>query len=183
MIKLGLPEADAAIVAGLTDGSGHSGLGRARCQPVAAICPPHPHAAGFNVRPNIHIVLRARPVPLLLSGDNGMGHLVMSRAAEIAIEKSPRHRPRLGQFAIQQPCRPRLCSMPAMPLAHDHDRALFRGRQHANHLPPWGGLDMLLSTGLITAAIPARQREPGRSSTWPPQLRPTARSKPRRFAR
>ena len=31
---------------------------------------------------------------------------------------------------------------------------------NANHLPPWGGLDMLLSTNPIAAAIPAGAETP-----------------------
>lgn len=31
---------------------------------------------------------------------------------------------------------------------------------NANHLPPWGGLDMLLSTNPIAAAIPAGDEKP-----------------------
>ena len=31
---------------------------------------------------------------------------------------------------------------------------------NANHLPPWGGLDMLLSTNPIAAAIPAGEEQP-----------------------
>src|ERR671927_851407 len=42
-------------------------------------------AGGFNKRPNI-TVKRTAPATALVDGDNGMGHLVMSRAAETAIE-------------------------------------------------------------------------------------------------
>src|SRR4030095_2286240 len=41
-----------------------------------------------------------------------------------------------------------------MPLAHDMI-GLYFAVGNANHLPPWGGLDMLLSTNPIAAAIPA----------------------------
>src|SRR5205085_3585027 len=40
-------------------------------------------AGGFNKRPNI-TVTRLAPATALVDGDNGMGHLVMSRAAETA---------------------------------------------------------------------------------------------------
>ena len=48
----------------------------------------------------------------LVDGDNGMGHLVMTRAAEIAIEKAQRCRRRLGRRASQQPRRARRRSTP-----------------------------------------------------------------------
>src|SRR3989440_8116443 len=41
-------------------------------------------AGGFNKRPNISVT-RSAPATALVDGDNAMGHLVMSRAAETAI--------------------------------------------------------------------------------------------------
>jgi LDH2 family malate/lactate/ureidoglycolate dehydrogenase len=46
-----------------------------------------------------------------------------------------------------------------MPLAHDMI-GLYFAVGNANHLPPWGGLDMLLSTNPIAAAIPAGEEPP-----------------------
>jgi len=63
-------------------------------------------AGGFNVRPDIRVV-REFPSTALVNGDNGMGHLVMSRAAAIAIEKA--RVTGIGWVSSQflQPCRPR----------------------------------------------------------------------------
>jgi L-2-hydroxycarboxylate dehydrogenase (NAD+) len=44
-------------------------------------------AGGINPRPDIRII-EERPSTALLDGDNGMGHLVMRRAAELAIAKA-----------------------------------------------------------------------------------------------
>jgi LDH2 family malate/lactate/ureidoglycolate dehydrogenase len=44
-------------------------------------------AGGINAQPNIHVV-SDRTSEALLDGDNGMGHLVMRRAAALAIEKA-----------------------------------------------------------------------------------------------
>ncbi len=44
-------------------------------------------AGGLNLTPNIHIE-RETISTALVNGDNGMGHLVMKRAADIAIEKA-----------------------------------------------------------------------------------------------
>ena len=46
-----------------------------------------------------------------------------------------------------------------MPLAHDMI-GLYFAVGNANHLPPWGGLDMLLSTNPIAVAIPAGDEPP-----------------------
>jgi L-2-hydroxycarboxylate dehydrogenase (NAD+) len=44
-------------------------------------------SGGINARPNIRIV-SDRAGTALIDGDNGLGHLVMKRAAELAIEKA-----------------------------------------------------------------------------------------------
>ena len=44
-------------------------------------------AGGVNPRPDIRVV-QERPGMALIHGDNGMGHLVMQRAAHLAIEKA-----------------------------------------------------------------------------------------------
>ena len=44
-------------------------------------------AGGLNLQPDIRID-RERPAMALIDGDNGMGHLVMHRAALVAIEKA-----------------------------------------------------------------------------------------------
>ena len=46
-----------------------------------------------------------------------------------------------------------------MALPHDMI-GLYFAVGNANHLPPWGGLDMLLSTNPIAAAIPAGDEQP-----------------------
>jgi LDH2 family malate/lactate/ureidoglycolate dehydrogenase len=46
-----------------------------------------------------------------------------------------------------------------MPLAHDMI-GLYLAVGNANHLPPWGGVEMLLSTNPIAAAIPAGEEPP-----------------------
>ena len=47
----------------------------------------------------------------------------------------------------------------AMPLAHDMI-GLYFAVGNANHLPPWGGIDMLLSTNPIAVAVPALEEPP-----------------------
>ena len=44
-------------------------------------------AGGINASPNIRVISE-RASTALIDGDNGMGHLVMRRAAELAIEKA-----------------------------------------------------------------------------------------------
>jgi L-2-hydroxycarboxylate dehydrogenase (NAD+) len=156
LAKMGLPEPDADNVAALmaeADLQGSDGHGVSRLpQYVRRI-----RAGGFNVRPNIRVV-REQAGMALLNGDNGMGHLVMKRAAQIAIEKA--RTTGIAWVSAQFSNHAGPASLYArMPLAHDMI-GLYFAVGNANHLPPWGGLDMLLSTNPIAAAIPAGDEQP-----------------------
>src|SRR5437773_1642241 len=114
-------------------------------------------AGGFNARPNIHVV-HEHASTAVLNGDNGMGHLVMKRAAEMAVEKA--RTTGIGWVNSQFSNHAGPASLYAtMPLAHGFI-GLYFAVGNANHLPPWGGLDMLLSTNPIAAAIPAMEEPP-----------------------
>ena len=156
MVRLGLPEDDAMTVAALmaqADLQGSDGHGVSRLPQYARRI----KAGGFNVRPNIRVV-REQASTALINGDNGMGHLVMKRAAEIAIEKAKVTG--IGWVNSQFSNHAGPASLYAtMPLAHDMI-GLYFAVGNANHLPPWGGLDMLLSTNPIAAAIPAGSEKP-----------------------
>jgi L-2-hydroxycarboxylate dehydrogenase (NAD+) len=156
LIKLGLPGNDAMTVASLmaeADLQGSDGHGVTRLPQYARRI----KAGGFNVRPNIHLV-QDHISTAVLNGDNGMGHLVMKRAAEIAIEKA--RTSGIAWVNSQYSNHAGPASLYAtMPLAHDMI-GLYFAVGNANHLPPWGGLDMLLSTNPIAAAIPAGDEQP-----------------------
>ena len=147
----GLPEADAATVGGLmaeADLQGSDGHGVIRLpQYVKRIL-----AGGINVRPQIRVVSE-RAGTALVDGDNAMGHLVMSFAAALAIEKA--RTTGIAWVGTRASNHAGPASLYArMPLAHDMI-GLYFAVGNANHLPPWGGLQMLLSTNPIAAAIPA----------------------------
>ncbi len=156
MVKLGLPDQDAAIVADLmtqADLQGSDGHGVSRLPQYARRI----KAGGFNTKPNIRVV-REQASTAVINGDNGMGHLVMKRAAEIAIEKA--RATGIGWVNSQFSNHAGPASLYAsMPLKHDMI-GLYFAVGNANHLPPWGGLDMLLSTNPIAAAIPAKDEQP-----------------------
>src|SRR5665213_2817469 len=156
MVTLGLPDQDAAIVADLmtqADVQGSDGHGVSRLPQYARRI----KAGGFNTRPNIRIV-REQASTAGVNGDNGMGHLVMKRATEIAIEKA--RVTGIAWVSSQFSNHAGPASLYArMPLAHDMI-GLYFAVGNANHLPPWGGLDMLLSTNPIAAAISAGDEQP-----------------------
>jgi LDH2 family malate/lactate/ureidoglycolate dehydrogenase len=147
----GLPDGDANSVGTLmarADLQGSDGHGVIRLpQYVKRIA-----AGGINVRPAIHVVTE-RAGMALVDGDNGMGHLVMSYATELAIAKA--RTAGVAWVGARSSNHAGPASLYArMPLAHDMI-GLYFAVGNANHLPPWGGMDMLLSTNPIAAAIPA----------------------------
>ena len=152
----GLPEADATVIAKLmaeADLQGSDGHGVIRLPMYVKRI----RAGGMNKNPVIRVV-QERAAMAVVDGDNGMGHLVVSRAVEIAIDKarqcgvawvSTRHSNHAGPASLY--------SRKAL----DHDMlGLYFAVGNANHLPPWGGMDMLLSTNPISAAIPAGKEPP-----------------------
>ena len=156
MVKLGLPAADAATVGGLmaeAELQGSDGHGAIRLLPYARRI----RAGGINLNPDIRIV-QERAGMALLDGDNGMGHLVMKKAAGIAVEKARACGIAWVGARLSNHAGP--ASLYArMPMAHDMI-GLYFAVGNANHLPPWGGLDMLLSTNPIAVAVPAHAEPP-----------------------
>src|SRR6266403_1102826 len=152
----GIPQADAAKAAELmaaSDISGADGHGVFRLpQYIRRI-----KAGGLNVRPEITVIRQAKATALV-DGDNGLGSLVVARAVEEAIALArdngvgwvgTRNGNHAGAAAVYA----------AMPLAHDMI-GLYFAVGNANHLPPWGGIDMLLSTNPIAVAVPTNRQTP-----------------------
>jgi L-2-hydroxycarboxylate dehydrogenase (NAD+) len=151
MAAVGLPAADAAIVARLmteADLTGADAHGVFRLpQYVRRI-----RAGGFNTRPRI-TVDKTAAATALVDGDNGMGHLVVSRAAETAVElarnagvawvgvRRSNHAGTAGLYA-------------AMPVEHGMI-GLYGAVANANHMAVWGGAELLLGTNPLGIAVPS----------------------------
>ena len=151
--RAGIPAEDAHTIGSLmaeADLQGSDGHGVIRLAPYVRRI----KSGGVNVRPNIRVT-EERPAMALVHGDNGMGHLVMKRAAAIAIEKA--RTTGVAWVGTQWSNHAGPASLYArMPLAHDMI-GLYLAVGNANHLPAWGGLDMLLSTNPIAVAVPAAE--------------------------
>ena len=94
----------------------------------------------------------------MLDGDNGMGHLVVSAAVELAIEKA--RSAGVAWVGVRSSNHAGPASLYArMPIEHDMI-GLYFAVGNAHHLPPWGGMEMLLSTNPIAAGIPAGSEPP-----------------------
>jgi LDH2 family malate/lactate/ureidoglycolate dehydrogenase len=156
MTAVGLPPPDAAKVAELmveADLVGADAHGVFRLpQYVRRI-----RGGGINPKPHITIEKTA-PATAMVDGDNGMGHLVMARAAETAIElaketgvawvgaRRSNHAGAAGVYA-------------AMPLAQDMV-GIYAVVANANHMPVWGSSENLLGTNPVAFAVPAGEEAP-----------------------
>jgi LDH2 family malate/lactate/ureidoglycolate dehydrogenase len=154
--KVGLPPADAAKVAELmaeADLTGADAHGIFRLPMYVKRL----QKGGCNARPDIRIEKTAAATALV-DGDNGMGHLVMARAAETAISlardagvawvgtRRSNHAGAAGVYA-------------AMTLPHDMV-GIYGVVASANHMPVWGGVELLLGTNPVAVAIPAGEEAP-----------------------
>jgi LDH2 family malate/lactate/ureidoglycolate dehydrogenase len=156
MIKVGVPKDDAARIAELmleADLVGADAHGVFRLpQYVQRL-----KLRSTNPRPNI-TVNRSAPATALVDGDNGMGHLVVARAAETAIElarecgvawvgcRMSGHAGAAGVYA-------------ALPLKADMV-GIYSAVANANHMPLAGGAEPLLGTNPLAIAIPAGEEPP-----------------------
>ena len=94
----------------------------------------------------------------LVDGDNGMGHLVMQYASDLAVKKALNTG--IGWVGANNSNHAGPASLYAsIPMSSDMI-GIYIAVGSANHLPPWGGIDMLLSTNPIAIAIPALNEKP-----------------------
>ncbi|ANI99806.1 lactate dehydrogenase [Polynucleobacter wuianus] len=109
-------------------------------------------AGGVNLHPNIHIE-RERGATALINGDNALGHLVMNRAVDLAIEKVKQHS--VCWIGSHYGNHSGAASVYVRKLAEQGYIGIYMAVGNANHMAPWGGIDLLLSTNPIAIAVPA----------------------------
>jgi L-2-hydroxycarboxylate dehydrogenase (NAD+) len=152
----GLPRADAAIVAGAmldADLSGSDAHGIFRLPGYVRIL----QRGHINVRANIRVIERAAATALL-DGDNGMGHLVMTQAAKLAVEIA--RESGLAWVGVRRSNHAGAASTyAAIPLAHGMI-GIYSAVSGSNFMAPWGGAEPLLGTNPIAVAIPAGKEAP-----------------------
>ncbi|MDB5374035.1 MAG: lactate dehydrogenase [Belnapia sp.] len=153
---VGVPPADAAQVAGLmaeADLIGADGHGVFRlAQYVRRM-----RAGGMNPCATPRII-EERPASALIDGDNGLGHLATTLAARTAIAKARTQG--VAWCGVRNGNHAGPASLYARMVQEAGMIGLYLAVGSANHLPPWGGLELLLSTNPIAVAIPARHEPP-----------------------
>lgn len=109
-------------------------------------------AGGINLHPNIHIE-REQGATALINGDNALGHLVMNKAVDLAIEKVKEHS--VCWIGSHYGNHSGAASVYVRKLAEQGYIGIYMAVGNANHMAPWGGIDLLLSTNPIAIAVPA----------------------------
>ena len=152
LVARGLPPADADTVAALmveADLLGGDGHGIFRLPRYLARL----DAGGFNPVPKIRID-RRQGAMALVDGDNAMGHLVMKRCADLAVEIASEQG--IGWVGAHHSNHAGAAGVYAMmPLKADMI-GIYVAVGNANHMAPWGGIELLLSTNPIAVAIPGQ---------------------------
>ncbi len=156
LTAVGMSEPDARIAAELmseADLNGSDGHGVFRLpQYVKRI-----RSGGINVTPNIRVATD-KGAMALVNGDDAMGHLVMRYATDLAIEKAAEQG--VGWVGVQHGNHAGPAALYAkMPMQRDMI-GIYVAVGSANHLPPWGGTELLLSTNPIAVAVPAYEEPP-----------------------
>jgi L-2-hydroxycarboxylate dehydrogenase (NAD+) len=151
LASVGIPAEDATQVAALmaeADARGGNAHGVFRLpQYVDQI-----QSGGINARPNIRI-LSDRAGAALIDGDNALGHLVMKRATELAIEKA--RQCGIGWVGTQHSNHAGPAQLYPRMAAEQDMIGLYFCVGNTNLVPPWGGTEALLSTNPIAIAVPA----------------------------
>ena len=146
-----VPTADAQIIANLmvkSDLVGADGHGIFRLPAYLKRI----RAGGVNLQPNIHVE-REQGATALINGDNALGHLVMNRAVELALEKVKQHS--VCWIGSHYGNHSGAASVYVRKLAEQGYIGIYMAVGNANHMAPWGGIDLLLSTNPIAIAVPA----------------------------
>jgi LDH2 family malate/lactate/ureidoglycolate dehydrogenase len=152
----GVPETDAKVAAMQmteADVTGFDGHGIVRIGNYVSWL----KTGRVNAKPNIKVLQRS-PATALVDGDDGIGHLVMTYAMNLAIELArasgvgwvgARNSNHAGAAGIY----------PEMALAHGMI-GIYAAVSTLNHMAPWGGAEPLMGTNPIAFAIPAGKNPP-----------------------
>lgn len=149
--KLNVPEADARVVAGLmveADMLGYGTHGVFRLRQYANRL----RDGGCNPNPNIDIVTESLATALI-DGDNGLGHLALKAATDLAISKA--RQAGIGWVGVRGGNHGGPAALYVRPQAATGMAGLCAAVGSANHVAPFGGTDLLLGTNPIAIAFPS----------------------------
>ncbi len=153
---LGVPESDAETVAGLmvkADLYGYDTHGSFRLRQYVNRL----RDGGTNPRAEISIAQETSSTAVV-DGDNGLGHLPMLFATRLAMRKAEDHG--IGWVGVRNGNHAGPASIYVnLPVEQDMI-GLYAAVGSANHVPPFGGMDLLLGTNPMAIAVPAGKSAP-----------------------
>lgn len=152
----GVPPEDAAKVATLMVeadifGYGTHGVFRLR-QYLARLA-----GGGCNPTPKV-AVAQQTVATAVIDGDNGLGHLAMSAARDLAIEKA--REAGIGWVGVRRGNHAGPLALYVRPQAEAGMLGMAAAVGSANHVPPYGGTDLLIGTNPIAFSAPAEGPDP-----------------------
>jgi LDH2 family malate/lactate/ureidoglycolate dehydrogenase len=152
----GVPEADAATVADKmieADVTGFDAHGIFRLGYYIA------NLQDGRVNPKAHIeVVRGSASTALIDGDNGIGHLVITTAADLAVELA--RATGVGWVGVRKSNHAGAAGIYAEAIARHGMIGIYAAVSTANHMALWGAAEALLGTNPIAIAIPAGKEAP-----------------------
>lgn len=153
---LGVPAADAAAVAGLmveADLLGYDTHGLFRLRQYVN------RLKGGGTNPAAHPrVIRETAATALVDGDNGLGHLAMRMATDLAMDKARARG--IGWVGVRGNNHAGPAALYVRPQAAAGMVGICAAVGSANHVAPWGGTDLLLGTNPIAIAAPSGGDDP-----------------------
>ena len=156
LVSQGVPDEDAATVAHLmveADVMGYDTHGVFRLRQYLARlrdggCKP-------SARPH---TIRETAATALIDGDNGLGHLAMHRACQLAMDKA--RTAGIGWVGVRRGNHAGPLALYVRPQAQSGMIGMAAAVGSANHVPPFGGTDLLLGTNPIAVSAPSANEDP-----------------------
>ncbi|MFK8080073.1 MAG: Ldh family oxidoreductase [Granulosicoccus sp.] len=109
--------------------------------------------------PDAHItVVKETAATALIDGDNGLGHLAMSHACELAIAKA--RDAGIGWVGVRNGNHAGPLALYVRPQAQQGMIGMAAAVGSANHVPPFGGTDLLLGTNPVAISAPTADDDP-----------------------
>jgi LDH2 family malate/lactate/ureidoglycolate dehydrogenase len=112
---------------------------------------------GCNPAPQVRVA-RETVATAVIDGDNGLGHLAMSAARDLAMTKA--REAGIGWVGVRRGNHAGPLALYVRPQAEAGMISMAAGVGSANHVPPFGGTDLLLGTNPLAISAPSGGPDP-----------------------
>lgn len=112
---------------------------------------------GCNPTPGVRVVTESLATALI-DGDNGLGHLALKAARDLAMEKA--EKTGIGWVGVRRGNHAGPAALYVRPQAQAGMAGICAAVGSANHVAPFGGTDLLLGTNPIAIAFPSADPDP-----------------------